>query len=116
VSELFDEQALLDTVDGDIEFLEETVGMLDEDAPTLLDEVRRAAEERNAEGLARSAHALKSMLGNFCAAPAQEAARRVEEMGRHNQLTGVDEAVQALRNEAEQLKDALKSFLQARKS
>jgi HPt (histidine-containing phosphotransfer) domain-containing protein len=116
VSDLFDEQALLDTVDGDLEFLAETVDMLDEDAPALLDEVRQAAEARNAEALVGPAHALKSMLGNFCAAPAQEAARAVEAMGRESRLDDVDAAVQRLQREAEQLKDALKTFLQARKS
>jgi HPt (histidine-containing phosphotransfer) domain-containing protein len=116
VSELFDEQALLDTVDGDLEFLQETVGMLDEDAPALLEEVQRAAGARDAEALVGPAHALKSMLGNFCAAPAQEAARKVEVMGRENRLEGVDAAVELLQREAEQLKEALKAFLQARTS
>lgn len=116
MSELFDEHALMDRVDGDLEFLDETIAMLDEDAPPLLDQVRMAAQARDAEALVGPAHALKSMLGNFCAGPAEEAARKVEVMGREKQLAEVDAAVQALQREAEQLKDALKAFLQTRKS
>lgn len=108
--------ALLDKVDGDLEFLEETVYMLDEDAPALLGNVQRAAEARDVAALVGSAHALKSMFGNFCADPAQEAARAVESMGREHRLDDVDAAVQRLLLEAEQLKVALKVFLQARKS
>ena len=115
MSEIFDQQSLLDTVDGDIEFLEETVGMLDEDGPALLAEVQRAALARDAAALVGPAHALKSMMGNFCAAQAQEAARIDEAMGRENRLDDVDAAVQALQLAAEQLNEALKAFLKANK-
>ena len=43
MTEEFDEQALMDRVDEDIEFLEETIAMLDDDAPGLLNEIRSAA-------------------------------------------------------------------------
>ena len=39
----FDEVALMDRVDGDVEFLEETIAMLDEDSPALLEQIRTAA-------------------------------------------------------------------------
>ena len=74
----FDEHALLDRIDGDIEFLEETVDMLEEDCPALLEQIRDAAATNNASALAQSAHALKGMLANFCAAPAEAIARELE--------------------------------------
>ncbi len=39
---MFDEQALMDRVDGDLEFLDETIAMLDEDCPSLLDQIEAA--------------------------------------------------------------------------
>lgn len=114
VSDCFDEEALLESIDGDMEFLRETIGMLDEDAPALLAEVQQAASAKDAPGLVKPAHALKSMLGNFCAAAAQEAARTVEVMGRENRLDDVDMAVKALHQEADRLKTALRAFLEAR--
>ena len=33
MSSAFDEDALMDRVDGDVEFLEETIAVLDEDSP-----------------------------------------------------------------------------------
>lgn len=114
MSDCFDEASLLESIDGDMEFLRETFGMLEEDAPALLAEVQRAAAAKDAAGLVKPAHALKSMLGNFCAAAAQEAARAVEVMGRENRLEDVGPAVQALQHEADRLKEALRAFLEAR--
>ena len=71
----FDEEALLERVDGDIEFLEETVAMLDEDSPALLEAIRAAVRSSDAAALVKAAHALKGMLANFCAEPAAAAAR-----------------------------------------
>jgi HPt (histidine-containing phosphotransfer) domain-containing protein len=116
MSGVFDEEALMDNLDGDIEFLEETVAMLDEDYPPLLDEIRQAAAARDAAALVQPAHTLKGMLANFCAAPAEAAARELEFKARENRLADVDTAVQMLQQETEQLRDALHSFVQARRS
>lgn len=109
--EPFDKEALLDTIDDDIEFLEETLEMLDEDSGELLDQCRSAAAAQDAEALVKPAHALKGMVGNFCAGPAQEAARVVEFMGREVNLEGAAAAVTVLCQEVEQLKTALHAFL-----
>ena len=57
-----DEEALMDRVDEDMEFLEGTVGMLDEDCPSLLKEVRAAATSRDAETLVKSAPVVWSVF------------------------------------------------------
>ena len=111
----FDEQALLDRVDGDIEFLGETIEMLEEDCPPLLERLGQAAAARDAEALASSAHALKGMLANFCAEPAEAAARTVEELGRADRVVEIDPAVQALHAETDRLRTALQALLQERK-
>ena len=69
----FDEQGLLDRVDGDVEFLQETIEMLEEDVAPLLDHLGQATAARNPEAIVVSAHAIKGRLANFCAEPAETA-------------------------------------------
>ena len=107
----FNKDELMDRLDGDIEFLAETVEILDEDGPTLLAEVRAAATAREPERIASAAHAIKGMVSNFCAEPSINAAKCVEEMGRSGNLDGVDIAVTAIEEESARLKTALNDLL-----
>ena len=111
----FDARALLERVDGDIEFLAETVQMLGEDCLPLVQQIQEAAASRDAYALEKSAHTLKGMFGNFCAEPAEAIAREVETKAREDKLTGIDSTVQLLQTETEQLQAALKRFLLAKK-
>jgi HPt (histidine-containing phosphotransfer) domain-containing protein len=110
----FDENALMDRVDGDVEFLEETIAMLDEDSPALLEQIRAAANARDAAALVKPAHALKGMLANFCAEPAETAVRALETMGREERLTDVDVAVARVEDETVRLTKALHQFLRTK--
>lgn len=115
MAEVFDKQALMENLDDDIEFLQETVEMLEEDYPSLMEAIREAAAAGDAAALVRPAHTLKGMLANFCAGPAEAAARELEVRGRENQMAEVDTAVQELQRETELLREALHSFVQTRK-
>ncbi len=110
----FDENALMDRVDGDVEFLEETIAMLDEDSPALLEQIRTAAASGNAANLVKAAHALKGMLANFCAGPAETAARELETMGRREQLTDLNAALARVEDETARLTEALHQFLRTK--
>ncbi len=107
----FDEKALMDHVDGDIEFLEETVAMMDEDSPDLLERIQAAAASGDAAALVKPAHTLKGMLANFCADPAESAARELEIMGREQRLADVQAAVDKAQRETLRLIEALKQYL-----
>ncbi len=107
----FDEKALMDHVDGDVEFLEETVAMLDEDSPGLLEQIQVAAVSGDAAALVKPAHTLKGMLANFCAEPAEAAARELEMMGREERLADVQAAVEKAQQETRRLIEALKRHL-----
>jgi two-component system sensor histidine kinase/response regulator len=111
MSDAFDEKALMDHLDGDVEFLGETVAMLDEDGPELLEQIRVAAASGDAAALVRPAHTLKGMLANFYADPAQSAARELEIMGREQRLADVHPAVDKARRETQRLIEALKQYL-----
>jgi len=111
MSEHFDEQALMDHVDGDLEFLQETVDMLEEDGPELLDQIQAAVTARDAAALVKPAHTLKGIMGNFFAEKPERVARELERMGREEQLAHAETAVSTLRQETERLITALKAFL-----
>ena len=97
----FDHDELMDRIDGDVEFLEESIEMLDEDVGPLLEKIRSAVVARDAGALVAPAHTLKGMLSNFCAAPAEHAARDLEKRGRENQLADIDGLVQTVERSAQ---------------
>ena len=110
----FDEQALLERVEGDIEFLAETVQMLSEDCLPLIQQIQEAAASRDAYALEKSAHTLKGMFANFCAEPAVAIARELETRAREDKLEGIDSSVHVLLSETEELQSELKIFLLAK--
>ena len=114
IVDAFDEKALMEELDDDIDFLEETVTMFDEDTPALLEQIRSAVSSGDAAALVKPAHALKGLVGNFCAAPAESAARELEVMGRDGKLENAGMAVETLQSETLRLGEALHQFLQAK--
>ncbi len=114
MSGALDEVALMDRVDGDLEFLQETIAMLNEDSPSLIDQIQAAASAGDAAALVQSAHALKGMLANFCAEPAEAAARELETMGREGRLADAESAADRARLETERLKEELNKFLRTK--
>ncbi|MGB0715824.1 MAG: Hpt domain-containing protein [Phycisphaerae bacterium] len=114
MSEPFDRDELIDRVDGDFEFLEDTVSMLDEDSPDLLEQIRVAAKAQDAESLVTAAHTLKGMLANFCAETAEGAARELESMGREGRVGDLESAAEVVERETLRLQAALREFLQSK--
>lgn len=107
----FDKQELLEELDGDREFLVESLEMLDDDAPALLDQIRDALDKGDAAAVGVGAHTLKSMVGNFCAQPAFDAALQLEALGRSGELDKCGESLQSLESEVGRLQRALHEFL-----
>jgi HPt (histidine-containing phosphotransfer) domain-containing protein len=110
----FGEKALMNEIEGDIEFLEETVAMFVDDTPVLLEEIRSATSSGDTAALVKPAHTLKGLLGNFCASPAENSARKSETMAREGIPDGVQVELEILDSEVQRLKEALHQFLQAR--
>ena len=111
MTEVFDKEELLEELDGDLEFLEESVEMLESDAPPLLLQIRKAVESGDAESVAVGAHTLKSMVGNFCAPLAFDAALRMEALGRDGDLTECKAKLDGLELEISRLQDSLRELL-----
>ena len=67
MTNVVDQEALLDRVDGDLEFLEETVELLESDGRSLVEQLKTASAAGHQEDKVRRAHMLKCMVTNFCA-------------------------------------------------
>ncbi len=107
----FDKKDLLDELDGDREFLEESLEMFDQDAPKLLATIRDALGEGNADAVHVGAHTLKSMVGNFCAQPAFDVALKIETLGRQGDLASCQDEFKSLENEVNRLNKELHDLL-----
>jgi HPt (histidine-containing phosphotransfer) domain-containing protein len=89
VSEIpFDEAALRERVEGDMELLREIIELFLEDGPRLIAEVRAAVAAGDAVALKRAAHTLKGAASNFGAGAVVAAALELETMGRTGDLSG----------------------------
>ncbi len=114
MAQMFDEAELLDRVDNDTEFLAETVQMLADDGPTLLEQIGAAVQAGDAEAVGRHAHALKGMISNFCAPETQACALEVEKLGKSGDLAGAPAAMQTLESKVRALTAELLEFVKAK--
>ncbi|HUQ81335.1 MAG TPA: response regulator, partial [Gemmatimonadaceae bacterium] len=115
VTRASDEQAIdveeaLARVEGDRDLLRELAAMLRDESPRLLSAIKRCAEERDAQGLAASAHSLKGACASLSAKPAADAALALELAGRASRFDEVTARVAALEQESSRLDDALLSL------
>ena len=77
----------------------------------MLSDVREAIVSRDPVALARSAHALKSAVGNFEARQAVETARILESIGQSGQIEEAEGPLAELEQIIARLQDALTSTL-----
>jgi signal transduction histidine kinase/DNA-binding response OmpR family regulator/HPt (histidine-containing phosphotransfer) domain-containing protein len=108
---VFDPDAVLKRVGGNVKLLRQIVELFLADAPRLLGEVREAVAAGDADRLHRAAHTLKGTVANFMAPAVLDAAVRLELMGRSGQLDGSHEVYRTLEVEAERLGKALAELL-----
>lgn len=105
-----DKDALFELVDEDPVFLKQLIETFREDCSVYMESIRRAVEDRDAEALTRQAHGLKGAVANLQAEPAQQAARRLEEIGRSENLGKAPDALEELEEEIRRLRSALQEL------
>src|SRR5438093_760780 len=105
--DILDRAALLERTDHDPELLLDILNTFREDSAKLLAEIRSALARREARALARPAHTLKGALATLAARAAAEAARRLESVGRADDLGSAEEACAALERELQRLEPEL---------
>jgi two-component system sensor histidine kinase/response regulator len=91
--------------------LERVIGVYLDHAPTLLQEIREAAAQGNAEALLEAAHSLKSGSANLGAAPLAALCKELEQMGRDGQVQGAVEKLPALEETYLRIRAALTAQL-----
>jgi PAS domain S-box-containing protein len=107
--EVLDPSRLVQHFEGDMELLQELIGMFMETYPPQLSELREAVGAQDGEKAEKVAHSLKGSLSNFTAGPAFEAAERLELLGRAGNLGEAQEALSRLETEMERLREALRA-------
>lgn len=107
-----DKEALFTLVDEDPDFLERLVETFLADCSTYMDAIRTAVEEEDAQALTKEAHGLKGAVANLQAPSAQEAAHRLEVMGRSGELNGAESALETLEHEIDRLRSVLTDMVE----
>ena len=94
-------------VDGDAEFLAETIAMFAEDYPRLVEQIAAATTAGDRHAAAKAAHTLKGMVANFCAPRATAAVVDLEAQLKMGDATRAAAALVTARAELIALSTAL---------
>lgn len=78
-SENLNRALILEQLEGNSELLIELVELFSEEAPQLLEAMRKSIRQGDMQGLARSAHSMKGAAGNFLAHGTAAAALQLED-------------------------------------
>lgn len=110
---LIDQEALLERVAGDPEFLATMVDVFVTDVPIRLDAIRAGLRQADAQGVERAAHSLKGALATMAADQAAAEAFRLEELGRSGTLDGAAAILADLEIQVEAVTAALQALVEA---
>ncbi len=116
VDDVLDRAALLAVVDGDLIFLRELIEMFTPEYQMRLAQLQKAIAEKDAAGLRVSAHAIKSLVGNFWAQRPYDAADELEQMGRRGNLETAKEVSDRLESAVQVMQVALERLIQEESS
>ena len=98
-----DQERALENVGGNRDVLNEMIDLFTTECPKQMSEIQSAYHSGDVKRLIRSAHTLKGSVALFGADKATAAARRVEFMGRDNQLEEFTEAWSELQADIDKL-------------
>lgn len=97
----------LSNIGGDETLLAELAGIFLEEYPQIIENVRIAVGNKDVESLVCYAHALKGSVGNFVAVDTQNAARRLEQIGREGDIADAPQVLSELEAALSRLTPAL---------
>jgi PAS domain S-box-containing protein len=107
---VFDPQAALSRVRGDREMLLDIVRLFCDEMPEMLSTLRSAITRGDGHAVERTAHSVKGTVSGFGAQAAQEAALKLEMIGRSGDLTHAETVWAVLEREITRLYQALDMF------
>ena len=105
-----DEHALIERLNGDQHLLRELIEVFQADCPRMQEAVRSAIALGDASALRVAAHKLKGSVANFSAQDAQQAALRLENLARQQNLKAAPAAAAILDKELARVRRALKDL------
>ena len=100
---VLDRAALLDTLDGDEDLLNEILRIFLNDMPAQLAALREALSTEDADGARRHVHTIKGAAANVGARQMRACTAKLEEMGRTAQFAGAGELLVRLERAFEQV-------------
>jgi len=100
---LFDPKHALARLGGDRQLLRQLIRIFRTDARPLMAAIKRTAADGEADGLRRSAHALKGSLGTIGAPRVAETARRLELLAQEGDLAHASQLVDTLAGQLREL-------------
>jgi HPt (histidine-containing phosphotransfer) domain-containing protein len=98
--EVFDREATLARVEGDVELLQELVALFCTDCPTLLATLCHALTHGDASTLARTAHSLKGAARSLGVSRVAAVAQHLEHLGQEGRLNEAAATYAILEDEA----------------
>ncbi|MBX2861054.1 MAG: CHASE domain-containing protein [Vampirovibrio sp.] len=111
-----DREKVMDRLGGSTELLTKIVELFHQKYPEQLSDIRQAIQQRNPNELHESAHGLKGAIGNFTDEGPYEIVRRLELMGREQDLTDAQSVYGELEASLNGLASALDRFVQTEAS
>ncbi len=102
-----DREALLERTGGDMDLLRELVEIFVDDSLLLVDRIRQAVVQKDADELEKAAHGLKGSVLNFGAKSVAAIAQALETMGRNRDLTQAQNVVAELERQVQKLRGEL---------
>ena len=99
----FDPTVMLERIGGDRGLFVELVDIFREDYPPLLEEIRQAIADNDADRLRLAAHTLRGAIGNFTIASPYDLAKRLESEAKINDLSDTQETLCSLTDGIERL-------------
>jgi len=107
----FDQESLINLIEGDKELLASLLTLFEDGWPKLLDQIRSALQNNDQKTVYQFAHRLKGTLHNFYAKESVELAQRLEDIGKAGLLKGAEPLVDQLETQLVQVQEDLRSFL-----
>jgi len=101
---------VLDRLGEDEDLLREMCGIFLSESASLLQKLRQAVTQNDAQAIMRAAHSLKGEVSYLSAPAAIEAARRLEDIGHEQDISRAPEALALLEREMECLWRSIREF------
>jgi HPt (histidine-containing phosphotransfer) domain-containing protein len=108
----FNSADLLKRVENDQELLQELLTIFKQDYPLQLRSLKEAILRAEMKQVQASSHTLRGMFSSLAMARAAEAAANLEQMGRNEERTGLEDALAFLEQELADLMPVVDCYLQ----